>query len=86
MNETALNEYKKELNSQANVRDYMMSYLTNLSITTASSIQLQSSSLAHLTQAPSQLTRSALVIIFLTSVTMRRVENRESEDERDILS
>ncbi|CAF1500386.1 unnamed protein product, partial [Adineta steineri] len=62
MNETAMIEYKKQLNSQANVRDYMMSFLTNLSITTASSIELQSSSLAQLTQAPNQLTRSALAI------------------------
>ncbi len=38
-----------------------MSFATNLLITTSNSIQLQSSSLAQLTQATNQLTRTALV-------------------------
>jgi len=56
-----LNEYNKELNSQANVREYLMTFATNLAITTVNSIKLQSSSLAQLTQATNQLTRTALV-------------------------
>ncbi len=61
MNESALIEYNVELNSQANVRDYLMTFTNNLLITTANSINLQSSSLAQLTQATNQLTRAALV-------------------------
>ncbi len=61
LNISALNEYNKELNIQANVRDFLMGFTTNLAITTSNSIKLQSSSLAQLTQATNQLTRSALV-------------------------
>ncbi len=61
MNESALIEYNEELNSQANVRDYLMTFTNNLLITTSNSINLQSSSLAQLTQATNQLTRAALV-------------------------
>jgi hypothetical protein len=61
LNESALIEYNVELNSQANVRDYLMTFTNNLLITTANSINLQSSSLAQLTQATNQLTRAALV-------------------------
>ncbi len=61
LNESALIEYNEELNSQANVRDYLMTFTNNLLITTANSINLQSSSLAQLTQATNQLTRAALV-------------------------
>ncbi|CAF3807836.1 unnamed protein product [Rotaria sp. Silwood1] len=62
LNESALIEYKKELNSQANVRDYLVGFITNLLITTSNSIKLQSSSLAQLTQATNQLTRTTLTI------------------------
>jgi hypothetical protein len=61
LNESALIEYNKQLNTQANVRDYLMPFITNLLITTSNSIKLQSSSLAQLTQATNQLTRSAAV-------------------------
>jgi hypothetical protein len=61
LNESALIEYNVELNSQANVRDYLMTFTNNLLITTSNSINLQSSSLAQLTQATNQLTRAALV-------------------------
>ena len=61
MNETALIEFTKELNSHANVRDYLITFTTNLAITTSNSIKLQSSSLAQLTKATNQLTRTTLV-------------------------
>lgn len=61
MNSSALNEYKKQLNSYANIRDILIPYLTNLSITNSLSIQLQSSSLAQLTQTSNQLTRTSCV-------------------------
>jgi hypothetical protein len=61
LNKSALIEFNKELNSQANVRDYLITYTTNLAITTSNSIKLQASSLAQLTQATNQLTRNTLV-------------------------
>jgi hypothetical protein len=58
---SALNEYNTELNSQANVREYLMTFTTNLAITISYSIELQSSSLVQLTEATNQLTRTASV-------------------------
>jgi hypothetical protein len=61
LNQSALIQFNKELNSQANVRDYLMTFTTNLAITTSNSINLQATSLAQLTQATNQLTRTTLV-------------------------
>jgi hypothetical protein len=61
LNASALIEFNKELNSQANIREYLMTFTTNLPITTSNSIKLQASSLAQLTQATNQLTRTAIV-------------------------
>ncbi len=60
-NVSTLKEYNKQLNSHANVREYLITFMTNLAITTSHSIQLQSSSLVQLTQATNQLTRKTLV-------------------------
>jgi hypothetical protein len=61
MNQSVWIEFNKELNFQANVRDYIITFTTNLAITTENSIKLQASSLAQLTQATNQLTRNTLV-------------------------
>ena len=61
LNTSALIEYNKQLNIQANVHDYLMTFTTNLAITTVNSIKLQASTLAQLTQATNQLTRTTLV-------------------------
>ncbi|CAF4382376.1 unnamed protein product, partial [Adineta steineri] len=61
-NESALTEYNKILNAQANLRDYLMTFTTDLLITTSNSIKLQSSALAQITQSTNQLTRAALSI------------------------
>jgi len=61
LNQSALDEYNKQLNSIANVRDYLITFTKNLAITTVTSIQLQASSLAQITQATNQLTRNTLV-------------------------
>ena len=66
LNASALAEYNKQLNTYANLRDFLIQYTTNLTITTAESIKLQASSLAQLTQATNQLTRQALVILFMS--------------------
>jgi hypothetical protein len=61
LNKSALDEYNKGLNVQANVLQYLMPFTTNLPITIPNSIKLQASSLAQLTQATNQLTRTTLV-------------------------
>ena len=61
MNESALNEFNQQTNTQANFRDYLMSFTTNLVIASVNSIKLQASSLAQLTQATNQLTRNSAV-------------------------
>jgi hypothetical protein len=60
-NNSALEDFQRDLNRQANVRDYLVSFSTNLAITTPQSIKLQASTLAQLTEATNQLTRKALV-------------------------
>jgi len=69
LNQSALIEYNEELNSQANLRDYLMTFTTNLPLTTSNSIKLQSASLAQLTQATNQLTRTASVKSFFLLMT-----------------
>ncbi|CAF1124640.1 unnamed protein product [Adineta steineri] len=63
LNESALINYIIQLNSLANVRDYLVTFITNLLITTSNSIILQSSSLAQLTQSTNQLTRNTLLLV-----------------------
>ncbi|CAF0849209.1 unnamed protein product [Adineta steineri] len=63
LNESALINYNTELNSLANVRDYLVTFITNLLITTSNSIILQSSSLVQLTQSTNQLTRNTLMLV-----------------------
>lgn len=57
-----MTEYENNLNSQANVRDYLMNFINTLPITTSNSIKLQSSSIVQLTQSTNQLTRTTLII------------------------
>jgi hypothetical protein len=61
LNVSAMMEYNKEINSHANLREYLLTFTTNLAITTVNSIKLQASTLAELTQATNQLTRTTLV-------------------------
>jgi hypothetical protein len=61
LNASTLAEYNQQLNSYANVLDYLMTYIPNLAITTSDSIKLQASTLAQLTQMTNQLTRAAAV-------------------------
>jgi hypothetical protein len=63
LNQSALIEFNKQLNIQANVRDYLMPFTMNLLICTSDSIKLQASTLSQLTQATNQLTRTSAVSI-----------------------
>jgi hypothetical protein len=49
------------MNSYANFREYLIAFPANLPITTLNSIKLQASTLAQLTQATNQLTRTSSV-------------------------
>ena len=60
-NQTILDEYNKELNIYANIREYLINFTTNLTIAGSNSIILQSSSLVQLTESTNQLTRLTLV-------------------------
>lgn len=62
VNKTHMNQYRTEMNSQANAREYLISSMIDLPITTINSIKLQASSLTQLTQATNQLTRYVLTM------------------------
>ena len=64
LNLSALTEFEKELNLQANLREYLSGFLLDLPINTLRNIQIQSTSLLELTQSTNQLTRSLLVSDF----------------------
>ncbi|CAF1674871.1 unnamed protein product, partial [Adineta ricciae] len=61
-NQSALNAYKQQLNTYANILDYLVPYTQNLLITTSNSIRLQAAMLNQLTQATNQLTRTSAMI------------------------
>jgi len=62
-NESARLEFLKEINEQANLREDLIKSLTDLPITSANSLKLQSLSLAQLTNSTNQLTRTSLTLI-----------------------
>jgi len=56
-----MSAYVDALNSQAIVRDYAIQFVTNLSVTTVDSVQLQAATLADLTSTTSELTGQSMV-------------------------
>ncbi|CAF3980867.1 unnamed protein product, partial [Adineta steineri] len=62
VNNSATIEYNSQLNSYANVRDYLITFTSNLLITTSDSIKLQASSLARFTEATNQLTQKTSML------------------------
>ena len=57
------NQFEIELNSQANIREYLIGFLMNRpTIPTGNLIKIQSNSLLQMTQSTNQLTRNTLVI------------------------
>ncbi|CAF1473458.1 unnamed protein product [Adineta ricciae] len=61
-NTSALNDFNQKLNSQANVREYLMNFTDNLPILTLNSILFQSIILSELTKSTNQLTRLSSII------------------------
>ncbi|CAF1375842.1 unnamed protein product [Adineta ricciae] len=62
-NQSALDEFSARLNSRASARDYLVTFLTNLPITTSNSIKLQASSLAQFTKSTNEMTRTTLTSV-----------------------
>ena len=72
----ALAEYERQRNQMATVLDYLMTFVSNMPVTGANSIALQSSTLAELTKSTSHLSRDATVGVLLpfpnrTSLTLQ---------------
>jgi len=63
-----------------------MGFTTNLAITTSNSIKLQASSLAQLTQATNQLTRSALVRFYFVFFLQKKILIKIDDCIRSVLS
>ena len=63
INTTVLSEYNKQSNIYAAVRDYLATYLNNLTIVDPNSILLQALALVEFSEVTSQLTRTAAVNI-----------------------
>jgi hypothetical protein len=61
LNASALADFNEQLNKQANVLDYLISFSTDLTINTAENMKLQASTLAKFTESTNQLTRNTLV-------------------------
>ena len=87
-NQSAFIEFNKDLNLQANTREYLMSFTTDLAMTTSNGIILQSSSLAQLTKSTNQLTRKSLVIAsdrcYQLSVALESVSTRIAYEDIQI--
>jgi hypothetical protein len=62
-NQTMLDLYRQQVNHQASIRDSLIHFVTDFSLTTFNNLKLQASTLARLTSATNQLTRSTLVCL-----------------------
>lgn len=56
-----MSNYTEALNRQAATRDYAIQFLSNLSVTTVSSVKVQATAMKELTSSPSELTLEAVV-------------------------
>jgi len=90
LNQSALIEFEKELNSQSSTREYLISFTRNLQITTVKSIELQSSSLVQLTKSTNQLTRNTISIAadrcFRLTLALQSISTRISREDAEICS
>lgn len=64
INASALKKFQTNLNSHAKLRDFLVTFIKNLSINDAMSLNLQASALTQLTESTDQLTRDASVKSF----------------------
>lgn len=86
INESALNEFNQQINTQANLRDYFMSFTQHLVIADVNSIQLQASSIAQLTGASNQITRNSAVRNHPSSMVISFSFGYSYWDRRNVIS
>lgn len=55
--------YAASLNAQAVVRDYVVNFISSLPVTNVDSVKLQASTMSHLTDTTSELTRQSIVCL-----------------------
>ena len=88
LNQSALVEFKKELNSQSETRKYLISFTRILLITTVKSIELQSSSLVQLTKSTNELTRTTISIAadrcFRLTLALQSMSTKLSKEDAEI--
>ncbi len=75
MNAFALADFNEQLNRQANVLDYLISFVTNLPTNTIEDIKIQASTLTKLTEGTNQLTRQVSVNSFVFKISLLIVLN-----------
>ena len=66
LNVSALDQFEKQVNVYAGVRDHLMSFTADLVVGTSNTIKLQAAALSHITQATHQLTRASVVSLSLS--------------------
>ncbi|CAF0957173.1 unnamed protein product, partial [Didymodactylos carnosus] len=81
----AMANYSINLNLRANARDYIMQFITNLTITNVDSIQLQAAMISGLTKSTAELTREASTLAsnkcqLLSSALNEMVQTISAED------
>jgi len=90
LNQSALIEFEKELNSQSSTREYLISFTGTLLITTVKSIELQSSSLVQLTKSTNQLTRNTISVAadrcFRLTLALQSISMKISQEDAEICS
>ena len=69
-NASALAALMRQLNSDAVVRDYLVTFTSDLAVTTANSVKMQASSLSQLTRNTNQLTRFTSVVLPLLLLSL----------------
>ena len=69
MNDSALADYREELNKYVSIREHFLAISDDLPMNSIDSIKLQASVLSKITEATNQLTRNASVL-YLQSVTL----------------
>jgi len=86
-NQSAFAELEDELNSQSEIREYLISFARILLITTVKSIELQSSSLVQLTKSTNQLTRTTISIAadrcFRLTLALQSISMKISQEDAE---
>ena len=75
MNESVVNEWKKQLNLHSSIREILVDRLMMFPVSSVKKMTLQASTLSQLTQTNNQLTRLTLVEDLSLSLSLVRNED-----------